>query len=406
MGFRKSLWRLRALAFLAAMPVAAQEIPAGTEISVRLTTKVSTQESHAEDPVEAVVISPVVLDARIAIPAGSTARGTVSKVVAPKDPDGRGVVSLEFKELEAGGRKLAMAARVGSIDNAREHLNEKGEITGILASETVSERLDAGITKVAQNYSGLADILGAVKNIVVQPTKTDIVYAPGVEMTLRLSEPLALPENAAMEAGVPAPGIADRDTLAELVAREPFQTVAQKPPLPSDITNLMLIGDEADLKKAFADAGWRAAATLSARSKFETLRALAEDRGYEEAPVSILMLEGRPPDMVFEKTNNTFAKRHHLRVWRRPAMFQGKQVWAVAATHDVGINFSEKDRTFIHRVDSQIDRERAKVTDDLMFAGHVAGIEMVERPQAPKEGKNATGDTLSTDGKIAVLMLK
>ena len=61
---------------------------------------------------------------------------------------------------------------------------------------------------------------------------------------------------------------------------------------------------------------------------------IAEDRGYNEAPVSILMLDGKPPDMVFEKLNNTFAQRHHLRVWRRPPSFSGKPVWAVAATHD------------------------------------------------------------------------
>ncbi len=140
-------------------------------------------------------------------------------------------------------------------------------------------------------------------------------------------------------------------------------------------------------------------------SKFETLRALAEDRGYNEAPVSVLLLDGSPPDMVFEKTNDTFARRHHLRIWRRPGMVDGKPVWAVAATHDTGINFSEADRTFIHRIDAQIDREREKVVDDLLFTGRVKACELVDRLQVPRKTSNATGDSIETDGRIAVLLL-
>jgi hypothetical protein len=194
--------------------------------------------------------------------------------------------------------------------------------------------------------------------------------------------------------------------LAALAAREPFQTVAQNPPKPSDITNLLLIGSEEQVQKAFADAGWSAAAGLTGRAKFETFRALAENRGYNEAPVSVLLLEGQKPDLVFEKLNNTFARRHHLRVWRRPTTFMGQAVWAVAATHDIGISFSEVDRTFIHRIDSKIDNERAKVVTDLVFTGHVRGIALLERPQVPREGQNATGDKLETDGSLAALQLK
>src|SRR5207253_7700093 len=129
-------------------------------------------------------------------------------------------------------------------------------------------------------------------------------------------------------------------------------------------------------------------------------------RGYKEAPVSVLLLEKRPPDLVFEKLTNTFAQRHHLRVWRRPDSLAGKPVWVVAATHDTGIDFSEQARTFIHKIDSQIDRERAKVVNDLLFTGRVQSLELVDRPAIPQHGQNATGDSVETDAKVAVLMLK
>ena len=76
----------------------------------------------------------------------------------------------------------------------------------------------------------------------------------------------------------------------------------------------------------------------------------------------------------------------------------------MAATHDIGISFSEENRTFIHKIDSQIDRERAKVVNDLLFTGQVRSVELVDRPKAPQHGQNATGDSLETDGKIAVLV--
>jgi hypothetical protein len=75
-----------------------------------------------------------------------------------------------------------------------------------------------------------------------------------------------------------------------------------------------------------------------------------------------------------------------------------------SSTHDTGIDFSERDRTFIHKVDGQIDRERAKVVADLLFTGLVKSVALVERPEVPTRIENATGDSLQTDGKMAVLL--
>jgi len=110
--------------------------------------------------------------------------------------------------------------------------------------------------------------------------------------------------------------------------------------------------------------------------------------------------------MVFQKQFNTFAKRHHLRIFHRPDKFQGHDVWVCSATHDTGIEFSAENRTFIHKIDSKIDRERTKVVNDLLFTGLVKGQAFVERPKVPTNGENATGDKLETDGKMAVLLLE
>lgn len=382
----------------------AQEAPAGTGISIRLTSPVSTKNSKAADPVEAVVIAPVVANGHAVIASGILVHGTVEKVAQSSAPDQRATLLLTFSGLEIGGARRTMTARVASVDNAREKVDEQGQINGILAAETITGRLDAGLDKLSGQYSGFASVLSAAKNAVFHGASTDIVYPKGVEMTLKLEKPLTVPP-----VRIPAPPawpVAGRKTLIRLISREPFQTTAQRPPAPSDLTNLLLVATEDALRRAFTEAGWTGATSLNPLSKFETLRALAEDRGYSEAPVSVLLLDGKPPDLVFEKTNDTFARRHHLRIWRRPGTVGGKPVWAVAATHDTGIDFSEADRTFIHRIDSQIDREREKVVDDLLFTGRVKAFDPMDRPQVPRQNRNATGDSIETDGRIAVLLLE
>ena len=395
------------LACLAAFAVAAPvEVPAGTEIQLRLKTKVSTQSAKPKDPVEAVVTAPVMVGSDFVIPAGATVRGIVEKASQSGKGDERSTLLLSFDEIEAGGAKLKLSAHVSGVDNAREKIGDDGQINGILASETITGRIDAGISKVAEKYSGFAEVLGIAKGAVFKPAESDITYDAGVELTLKTTAALTVKEPSGPGPAAQLKPIEDEAGLVALIAAEPFQTIAENPPKPSDITNLLLIGSEEQVRQAFTSAGWTAPAALTGRAKFDTVRALAEDRGYKEAPVSILLLDGHPPDLVFQKMNNTFAMRHHLRIWRRPATFHDRPVWAVAATHDIGIDFSEQNRTFIHKIDSQIDRERAKVVNDLLLSGHVDSVELVDRPKVPTKSMNATGDALETDARIAVLSLK
>jgi len=389
-----------------ALPALAVEVPAGTEIQVRLQTRIASNTSKAGDPVDLTVIAPVAVNGAAAIPAGVTLHGVVKDATAATDPGVRATLGLDFRELEMGGQRVRVQAQLTAVENARESVDDKGEIQGILTNETLSSRMDSGIGKVSGRLSTIGGFLEAAKGAVFKETAGDIAYDPGVEMDLKLTAPLKL-------SGTTAPGpdaslepVADQPALADLVNRQPFQSRAQKPPKESDITTLMFIGSQEQLQGAFHDAGWSQAAKLGEKSKIETLRAIVEDCGYSEAPVSILYLDGRPPDLVFEKLNNTFSKRHHLRIWLRPDTFQGQPVWVCAATHDTGIDFSAKDRTFIHKIDSQIDAERSKVVNDLLLTGKVRSLAMVERPNVPQHGMNATGDRLETDARMAVLILK
>jgi hypothetical protein len=379
----------------------AAEIPAGTQVQIRLTSALNTAAAKVNQSFDAVVIAPVVAGDRIAIAAGVRITGHVKELTQVVKPEDQAILALSFDRLvDTAGKQANLTARLAGVDNARESLDADGRILGIVAAETGSGRLDQGINKVAQKYPGLADLLGSVKQSVVKEADANIDYEPGVEMTIELTKPLQWTGDAT------APNvmaIEPQATLSGLVLRQPFRTAAEKPPKPSDVTNLMFIGSQAEIEKAFRDAGWSSAEQLNAKSKLETFRAMTEMRGYKEGPMSILILDGRPPDLVFQKTNNTYNARHHLRIWHRPGTFNGKEIWVCAATHDIGIDYSDQNHTFIHKVDTQIDRERAKVVNDLLFTGLVRGLSLVERPDVPTNLFNATGDALETDARMAVI---
>ncbi len=347
------------------------------------------------------MIAPVALSGQTIITPGTLLHGAVECITPPSDTT-RASLLLGFTRLDSGGVRKTIVARVASVDNAREEVDEQGRIKGILRSETITGRLDGELSQLGEKYFGLAGVLAAAKNAILQEASAEISYLVGVELTVRLTEAATLPP-AGPE--LPIPAIRRPAKLLRLALSEPCQTLAEYPAKPADITNVLLVGSKRTLQRAFADAGWSPAAKLTATSKLQSAAALAEDRGYREAPVSTQLLDRKPPDLVFQKGNNTLARRHHVRIWRRPISFQGRPVWLAAATHDIGISFSDAERTFIHRIDPRVDLERQKVVDDLHFAGHVAGIQMMERPAVPRRGANATGDPVETDGRIAVILL-
>jgi hypothetical protein len=384
----------------------AAELPVDTKIEIRLKTKVSSNASKPHDPLEAMVIQPVLLGEQCVIPIGATLRGEVTKAEPSAAADQRASLQLDFNQLRGkNGKTIPIAAKVADIDNSRESVDKDGLIEGIVASDSLSNRMDQGLSKLSGRASGLADILQLAKTKLIKTTDAEIVYDPGVEMTLALTSREKVDPAAIDGMSVKIQAATAEPRLRELVNAQPYQTIAEKPPKPSDKTNLMFVGSQEELTAAFAAAGWVPAAGLTKVSGFETFAAIAEQRGYKEAPMSVLLLENRPADLNYQKQNNTFSKRHHLRVWRRPVQWQGQDVWVASSTHDIGIDFSAENRTFIHKIDPQIDDEKMKVVWDFLASGGVKYWTLVDRPNVPKESMNATGDKLMTDGKMAVIVL-
>lgn len=225
-------------------------------------------------------------------------------------------------------------------------------------------------------------------------------FPVGTDFTLALDEyPGGPPSDTTRSATTPK-------ELAALLLKLPDRTTAKHLSQPSDWINLAFLGNLEQLNAVFEAAGWQTAERLSMRADVRTFFAVAEHHSYSTAPVSTLLVFGKEPDLVFQKQNNTFAKRHHIRIWSSGEAWRRLPTWIAAATHDVGIDFSRQARTFTHRVEPDIDLERAKVIRDLSFAGRAATVSFTDRPSVQGVSRNATGDELRTDGRLAVVSLR
>lgn len=381
---------------LAAALGATYTVPSGTVLHVRLTQAVSSQTARRGDAVRATLVAPVEAgDRRIGV--GATLEGAVADVTR-HSIDHSARLRLDFNKLAVGSSTVPIGTALIAVDNARETIGRDGAILGpVTQSDRALGRVELMALAVLVPEIFVLDVAGSR---VREGVHVDISYGSGVDLDLQLTQPFEIAGDA-LQAARPTASVPT--SLAAQVRAFPIRSAAGRPPRPADVVNIVFLGSRDRLSGAFARAGWNTAEALGARADVKTFLAVAGREGYQRGPVSLQTLDGRDPDLVFQKQTNTFAKRHHVRIWRR-GLWNGRQLWAAAATHDIGIKFAAGERTFTHRVEAQIDLERTKIADDLAFIGvPVAGF--VDRPSAPKSVTNATGDELITDGRLMVIDL-
>jgi len=376
------------------------------ELSVRLLTPVSSATSGRGDSIQAVLTSSSIAQDGLRLPPGLLIRGAVLDAEKQSADHGRAVLRLGFDSWQdAFGQWHPLHARVVSVDNARETFESDGTILGIAPVRERPGRVEDLLLLAAFAHPLVLAMIVAGKFELCEHSRPEIEYGKGVDLTLAVSDPLGIPANLLPPSRPVGDEVPPSPELQALVHSLPLRTYSKLPSKPSDLTNLLFLGTEDQLHHAFDDAGWSTALALCLRTEVKTFFAVAERNAYTEGPVSTLMIDGRSPDLVFQKQNNTFSKRHHIRIWKTEHIVDGRPVWIGAGTHDIGILFSREARTFTHAVEHNVDLERDKVVADLRFTGKVASVSWVDRPAAPRSFQNATGDALQTDGRMAVLIL-
>ena len=380
----------------------APTIVAGTSIALRLSTQVGSDARFAGALITAIVIAPVSADGRLAIAPGAPLWGRVTRT--GRDAQSRHLLQLTFDSIDTGVQRVRIALRITAVENARERVDSAGLIVGAPATSAVRSREDWILMSLGAFHPVAAAALFAESRVQSRERARPIQYAVGTDLTAQLTRALTLADWTHDRS---PPPVGDPAALPSLVDRWPLRASAFAGRAQADLLNIAIMGDSATVTNAFVAAGWDIPERMSVHANFETFVKAAEGRGYLHQPVSQLLLDGRPPSLLFQKVNNTFAKRHHVRLWRwSPTGAGASSLYLAGATHDVGVEFLTDRKQFTHQVDPAIDAERDKIVNDLWTAGCLAGMSYVPRRTPDGVTVNDGRDAVTTDGFIALLRLR
>jgi hypothetical protein len=233
----------------------------------------------------------------------------------------------------------------------------------------------------------------------------EIHYPAGTDLRLRTTTELSVPSSLPISALETSPTEPGNERLDQLVKDLPSRVTTQKD-ADADLVNIVLLGSGDEVRNAFHRAGWKSADPASRRSWLRNLYALLNNSGYEKQPMMTFLLHGRPQDMAWQKSLNSYNRRDHLRIWRWTPEGTGDSTWLGSSTHDIDAALTLKSKGFVHHIAPDIDDERSTVIRDLNFAGCVKSVRYISNPQMPALTHNANGDTMRTDRSVAVVSLQ
>ncbi len=383
---------------------AALSLPAGTVLYIRLETPINSTSSKVHQKVSAEVIRQSFVGGKVAVPLGAKLTGEITKLHASANPNDPALMTIDFTQLQIPEENsVKISCHISDVENARETIFKNGTIQGVVAKDLGSSYVDNAVAKLTQQGGVLGSLLSNFQKTMVGTPDTAIDYPKGTDMQVTLDKPLSLEKTFPPAAAQELPA-SELDAVRQVLAKAPQRSSTQNG-TPGDPINLVIVGGEQEIRQAFQQAGWEIPAVKQSQSVAKTVQAVVQGRGYGVAPISNLYIDRRPQDLAFEKTLNTFAKRHHVRFWRATAEAPGRvPIWLGAAVHDTG--FDIHPGVVSHATSPNLDKERAKVGADLLASGFVSAEQLVTPPKPLHQGLTGTGGPWETDGKLLVIALK
>jgi hypothetical protein len=188
---------------LAAVCAAAQTVPAGTALRVRLQTTLSTFSNKAGDAFTGQVTEAVTVDGQTLIPVGTTLQGRVTKVSEPRRIKGRPTIGILPEAMTlASGEKLPLSATLVDT-NLRDgsDVNEEGQFKGpshdrkdlLLLGAGTGGGILIGALSAGAKGSGIGAVIGGGAAIGYWLYQRNAAVLPmGTELVIELDGPLTL----------------------------------------------------------------------------------------------------------------------------------------------------------------------------------------------------------------------
>jgi hypothetical protein len=170
--------------------------------------------------------------------------------------------------------------------------------------------------------------------------------------------------------------------------------------------SLIFVGSRGDLEAAFQSAGWTEAMPFGFGSTIHGFTAAFSGKGDPAGPVTPSFLGDQPNGLAFNQpVGATFAKRHHIRLWRTNVVTSaGRPIWEATASFDEGFELAPSNGFPTHHIAPDIDVERDFVAASLSNANAVSQESAIQLVP-PETGHNFAGDAFHTNGMAVILDL-
>ena len=286
--------------------------------------------------------------------------------------------------------------RVREVETAKERVDNEGLIQGVDARANVSTGTSIVLTSIMAEPEFAVSLMAA-KTLLARCPDPEINLPAGSELVLEVMADANLPDGAMTANGMSPLEQEEVMDAQNLLTSIPQLQAYKGKKNPSDLINVMLLGNRAQVERAFRAAGWSGEQPHSAVALYRMYHCIVQRTGYAMAPMARLTFNGSTSQLTYQKSLNTFAKRHHVRFWKQKT----SEAWLGAATEDISFKFRKFHVT--HEIDREIDNERAKVVNDLWNTGCVAAGSLLPGEQLQR-AHDSNGAAVTDDG-IAILRL-
>lgn len=332
------------------------------------------------------------VDTKIDLRAGEklrfTATGTITYPADKKHPDGR---SFGPDGLARGFGDLIHEYAVSNADH--------GSLIGRLGDDNIAQPFAIG---ASTDYE--APVAGRLFLGINQSLRDAEVAKGNFQVKIAVLNP-GLSTAAAMAIGGPpeTPVLGITPALLRKIPRR----VSDPQGKPGDMVNILLVGTQEQVVQVFTRAGWVRVDRSVQDAVMNAVIDSLEKKDYLTMPMSTLYLFDRPQDYGFAHAEpvRVAMSRDHLRVWKSPYVVDGRPLWCVAATHDIGFERDERNNSVTHKIDQAIDGEREYVNDSLSRTGLVIERTHITPADPLTDANTATGGSFHSDGRILVLVL-
>ena len=333
------------------------------------------------------------VDTKIDLRAGEklrlTATGTITYPADKKHPDGR---TFGPDGLPRGFGDLIHEYAVGDAGH--------GSLVGRLGDDDVAQPFAVGASTEYEAPVAGRLFLG------INQSLRDAEDAKGnFQVIIEVLNPGLSTAAAAAIGGPPETPV---PSITAALLRKIPRRVSDPQGKPGDMVNILLVGTQEQVVQVFARAGWvqvdRSVQDAVVNAVIDSL----EKKDYLTMPMSTLYLFDRPQDYGFAHAEpvRVAMSRNHLRVWKSPHVVDGRPLWCVAATHDIGFERDERNNKLTHKIDPAIDGEREYVNDTLSRTGLVTQRTHLTPADPVTTASTATGGSFHSDGRILVLVMK